>query len=122
MRTPLGVLALSAFLAAIVVTDQDPLMRQILHRHLTQENGGITAAVRVATGQSIKLQVLDLGTISILGGQPALTRSAGGAIQGLKPAKGLISEKEKPSPKKKKVTKAAEQLKALKKQGEKQSW
>lgn len=104
------------------VSGQDPLMRQIMHRHMTRADGGITAVVRVATGQSIKLQVIDLGTMSLLGGQRALTEPADGATPSLRPAKELLPKKEKSSPKKRKVTRAAEQLKTLKKQGKKQSW
>lgn len=136
MRPPLLILAFMASLAVFAVspslaeplrqphpliTDQDPLMRQIMRRHLREANGGITAVVRVATGQSIELQLVELGTMSVLG-PGALARPAGGTIQKLNPAEGLLPRKEKPAPKKRKVTKAAEQLKALKRQGEKQSW
>lgn len=35
----------------------DPLMRQILRRQLTQENGGVTATARLGSGQAVELKL-----------------------------------------------------------------
>lgn len=41
------------------LVSQDPLMRQILHKQVTQSNGGVTTAVRVGSGQSVELAAID---------------------------------------------------------------
>jgi hypothetical protein len=41
------------------LVSQDPLMRQILHKQVTQHNGGVTTAVRVASGQGVELSAAD---------------------------------------------------------------
>jgi len=60
----------------------DLLTKQILLK-AAQENGGVTAVVRVATGQSIELKV-----------------SEAEALAPLKPAEGLVAKAEKPKAKK----------------------
>lgn len=72
------------------LVSQDPLMRQILLKQLTQTNGGITTAVRVASGQSVELPAADP----------------------LSPLKSAVpaAKKQKPAPE---VKKADEQAKAI---------
>jgi hypothetical protein len=72
------------------LASQDPLMRQILHRQLTQRNGGITAAVRVATGQSIELQLPEIDPKPKEALKDALNSGPGDPLSGLKPAAGLV--------------------------------
>jgi len=107
------------------LVSQDPLMRQILHRQLTQHNGGITAAVRIASGQSIELELveLDIKPADQLKDLPNAARMADlGA--GLRPAAGLIAAASKPVPtgKSRLVKKPKAQLKTLEQQGGRQTW
>lgn len=74
------------------LVSQDPLMRQIFYRQLTQNNGGVTTAVRLATGQSVELQ---------------------DPLAPLKPASGLSPSAVKKPSKNKPVKDASEQLRAL---------
>lgn len=60
----------------------DPLTKQILSK-AAQENGGVTAVVRLGTGQSVELKVLEAA-----------------ALAPLKPAEGLAEKAEKPKAKK----------------------
>ena len=81
------------------LTSQDPLMLQILHRQLTQRNGGITAAVRVGSGQSIELQLPDLDAEPTEDIKDALNPGpSADPLDGLKPAAGLVAAKGKPVP------------------------
>lgn len=99
---------------------QDPLMRQILHRQLTQNNGGVTAAVRIATGQSIELHVNEPITgVSDLKDAPISAKLAAGGdpLASLKPAAGLMATATETPTSKKDIKKANEQLKTLQGKG-----
>lgn len=98
------------------LASQDPLMRQILHRQLTQNNGGVTAAVRVATGQSIELQVTYVPA-DLKDALTSHTAPSGDPLSGLKPIEGLVPAAGKTAAKKKDVKAAAEQLNALQGKG-----
>lgn len=96
--------------AAPAVVSQDPLMRQILHRQLTQNNGGITAAVRVGSGQAVELHVNEsalaaLKPVAGLAPHSAHTSTAAPEL--------AIEKDEKPS--KGDLRKAKPQLEALQK-------
>jgi hypothetical protein len=81
------------------MASQDPLMRQILHRQLTQRNGGITAAVRIASGQSIELQLPDIDAKPAEELKDALNSDpSGDPLSGLKPAAGLVAGQETAGP------------------------
>lgn len=75
----------------------DALTRQILMKAV-QENGGVTAAVRLATGQSIELKLADVS--SPLAGAAALAPAAKSAALTLSPAQGLQVKTEKTKTKK----------------------
>jgi hypothetical protein len=75
------------------------LIRQILHRQLTQPNGGITTAVRIATGQSIELQGPDSNAAPAEELKDALnSASTEGALAGLKPEAGLVADQGQADP------------------------
>jgi len=75
------------------LASQDPLMRQILHRQLTQRNGGITAAVRIASGQSIELQLPDMDVKAPEELKDALNSNpSADPLSGLKPEAGLVAD------------------------------
>ncbi|MBI5239359.1 MAG: hypothetical protein HY926_02720 [Elusimicrobia bacterium] len=96
------------------LASQDPLMRQILHRQLTQRNGGITAAVRIASGQSIELQMpeLDLKLSGDL--KDALNSNPSeDALSGLKPEAGLAARDDKGAPAQETAVKPTAQLKVI---------
>ncbi|MCX5794328.1 MAG: hypothetical protein NTY77_02375 [Elusimicrobia bacterium] len=81
------------------MASQDPLMRQILHRQLTQRNGGITAAVRIASGQSIELQLPDVDSKPTEEFKDALNAvPSGDPLAGLKPEAGLVAAQAQPVP------------------------
>lgn len=90
----LAALTASAESAGTMVTN-DPLMKQIMSRQLTQITGGVTGAVRIGSGQAITLSMID-------------------PLAPLKPAEGLV---EKPAPAKTKVSRktrrADEQLRKM---------
>jgi hypothetical protein len=75
----------------------DPLSRQILTK-TAQENGGVTAAVRVGSGQVVELKLADMSA------SPFPAQMAPAAVSpaiNLKPAEGLV-----PKPSKAKAKKA----------------
>ena len=80
------------------MASQDPLMRQILHRQLTQRNGGITAAVRIASGQSIEIKLPDVDAKPTEELKDALNSgSSGDPLAGLKPEAGLVARQKQPA-------------------------
>lgn len=86
---------------------QDPLMQQIRRRQLLHPNGGVTAAVRIASGQSIPLEVKD----------------AGDPLGGLQVHPGLLAERQGPKPASRKgVRRAAAQLKRVETGGHDRAW
>jgi len=103
------------------MVSQDPLMRQILRRQITQRNGGITAAVRIASGQSIELQVPDLDLKVPAELKDALNAAAPADLSaGLRPVAGLLSASAQGAPAPdSELKKPIDQLKSVEK---KQSW
>lgn len=98
--------AAGAARADMTMLGNDPLSKQILSS-TSQNNGGVTAAVRVGTGQSIPLNMSDAPAAVLA---PAVTDPA----KPLKPAKGLVPKKPRPRPKFKGIRrKAVEQLKSM---------
>jgi hypothetical protein len=94
---------------------QDPLIDQIRRRQITQADGGVRAVVRIASGQSIELTVTDLGSAPL----PGLRDS----LKPLKPAPGLLPPALKAPPARHSdVRRPSEQLKAIERQGPRQSW
>jgi hypothetical protein len=79
--------------SALARASQDPLTRQIIYQQLTKPNGGITAAVRIASGQSVALQLPDLDAKPAEELKDALNSGPGDPLSGLKPAAGLITVK-----------------------------
>lgn len=108
MRTHLKTAALAAMMMlasfragaepSSPMLSNDPLMRQIMSRQLTQTTGGVTGAVRIGSGQSIALSFID-------------------PLAPLKPADGLVEKPvaEKPAPAKssRKTRRADEQLRKM---------
>lgn len=89
----------------------DPLMKQILAKRLTQENGGVTAAVLVRGSKN---------GIDLAVGDPAAAERS--ALAGLAPVEGL-AEKPKPRAKgKRPVRRADDQLAVIDGEGAKASW
>lgn len=84
----------------------DPLSRQILTK-TAQENGGVTAAVRVASGQVIALQIADVSSAPFAA---RLAAPAASPAAALKPAEGLAEKPAKAKKTKKPVKRAVEQL------------
>ncbi|MFI5346721.1 MAG: hypothetical protein ACHQ51_10140 [Elusimicrobiota bacterium] len=84
----------------------DPLSRQILTK-TAQENGGVTAAVRVGSGQVIALQIADVSSAPFAA---PLAAAASAPAVGLKPAEGLAQKPVKAEKAKKPVKHAVDQL------------
>lgn len=84
----------------------DPLSRQILSK-TAQANGGVTAAVRVGSGQVIALQLADASAVAPAA---ALAAPATSPAAALKPAEGLKPKAAK-AKSKKPSRRAADQLK-----------
>lgn len=80
----------------------DPLTKQILAK-AAQDNGGVTAAVRLGTGQTIELKLAD---ISSAPAPATLAPAATTPLLQLSPAEGLTAKAEA-KPKAKKVARAA---------------
>jgi hypothetical protein len=96
------------------LASQDPLMRQILHRQLTQNNGGITAAVRIASGQSIELQMPELELKLSPELKDALNSNPSeDALSGLKLEAGLTAREDKGGPAQGTAVKPTAQLKVI---------
>ena len=90
--TMLAALSASAEVSSPMVAN-DPLMKQIMSRQLTQEAGGVTGAVRIGSGQAITLSLID-------------------PLAPLKPVAGLVEKPVKPKAGRK-VRRADEQLKKM---------
>lgn len=92
----------------------DPLSRQILTK-TAQENGGVTAAVRVGTGQTIELKLIEANAST--SANPFTVKMAPAATDAylqLKPAAGLVAKPAKAKAKKEKAPKhAVDQLKKV---------
>ncbi len=86
----------------------DPLSRQILTK-TAQVNGGVTAAVRVGSGQVIELKLAD-----VTAGVPdnaQMAPAAASPVLNLKPAEGLAPKPAKKVKAKKDPKRAVDQLK-----------
>ena len=83
----------------------DPLSRQILTK-TAQENGGVTAAVRVGSGQVIALQIADVSSAPFAA---PLATAASSPSAALKPAEGLTQKPVK-AKNRKSIKRAVEQL------------
>jgi hypothetical protein len=88
----LASLSASAETASPMVAN-DPLMKQIMSRQLTQAAGGVTGAVRIGSGQTIELSLID-------------------PLAPLAPAEGLVAKPVKAKAVRK-VRRADEQLKKM---------
>ncbi|MDE2143997.1 MAG: hypothetical protein KGJ84_16430 [Elusimicrobia bacterium] len=89
------------------ILGSDPLSREILTK-TAQVNGGVTAAVRVASGQVIALQIADVSSAPFAAPMAAAAVSP---AAGLKPAEGLAPKAVKRAKPRKPVKRAVEQLK-----------
>jgi hypothetical protein len=127
MRTALltAILAMAALNAAAepaaTTVGHDPLMRQIMSRQLTQENGGVTGAVRIGSGQAIALSIVDPLSPAVSGEPLKDAVSEAKALAPLQPAAGLKPAK----PVKKaahRARRASEQLKKLSTEERKADW
>lgn len=87
----------------------DPLSREILTK-TAQENGGVTAAVRVASGQVIALQIADVSSAPASGASLAPAASSP-EVSALKTAAALAPKPAKPAKAKKPLKRAVDQLK-----------
>ena len=109
MTAALMLAALGAHAEMPQMFGSDPLSRQILTK-TTQPNGGVTAAVRLESGQAVELKLADVTAAA-----PVAVKLAPAATQAyldLKPAAGLapkaVKAKAKKAPKR-----AVEQLKRV---------
>ncbi len=91
--TMLAALSTAAETAAPTLA-QDPLMKQIMSRQLTQIAGGVTGAVRIGSGQAIPLSLID-------------------PLAPLKPVEGLAEKPVKSKARPRKLRRADEQLKKM---------
>lgn len=99
--------------AAAFPSGEDLLMKQIRTRALTQPDGGVTAFVKVATGQSIRIAAIGLDTMSVSGLANAAAAASAQSLSGLKP-QGALAPSKSPKAKARPVKKAAAQLRAIK--------
>jgi len=86
----------------------DPLTRQILSK-AAQENGGVTAAVRLGTGQTIELEFADVSAAPL--SAATLAPAAESPLIALEPAAGIAAKASAKPKAKKPSRKAAVQLK-----------
>ncbi|HXS99993.1 MAG TPA: hypothetical protein VN915_04925 [Elusimicrobiota bacterium] len=111
MTAALMLAALGAHAEMPQILGSDPLSRQILTK-TAQPNGGVTAAVRLESGQSVELKLADVTALA-----PATVKLAPAATEAylkLSPAEGLAAKAAKAKPKKEKAAKrAVDQLKRI---------
>lgn len=111
MTAALLLAALGAHAEMPQLLGSDPLSRQILTK-TAQPNGGVTAAVRLESGQSVELKLADVTAAA-----PAAVKLAPAATQAyleLQTAEGLKPKAVKTKAKKEKAPKrAVEQLKHI---------
>jgi len=114
MTAALMLAALGAHAEMPQLLGSDPLSRQILTK-TAQPNGGVTAAVRLESGQAIKLDLADVTAAAPVGAAAAkLAPAAAQAYLDLQPAEGLKPKAAKAKSKKEKAPKrAVEQLKHI---------
>lgn len=102
-----------------VAVSQDPLAEQIRRRELVEPNGGITAVVRLGSGQVIPLQIVNLDMQPLSGALPKTPADEKAALAALKPQSGLLPATRAASRRKGKPVKAADkQLRHI----QKNSW
>ncbi|UPT75071.1 MAG: hypothetical protein M0D55_04990 [Elusimicrobiota bacterium] len=95
----------------------DPLTSQIMSRQLTSPGGGVTAAVRIGSGQAITLQLADPLSASTDTLKDAVAEKS--ALAPLAPAAGLSR---KPAKKARRVRNDREKLGDLSDAGRKADW
>ena len=110
MLAALGPKALGANAMPMMI-DSDPLSRQILKK-TALENGGVTAAVGLASGQVIELKLTDVSSAPFPSAM--LAPAATASTLALKPASGLMPKAAK-SKTRKPARRAVDQLKRVKK-------
>ena len=110
MTAALMLAALGAHAEMPQMLGSDPLSRQILTK-TAQANGGVTAAVRVGTGQSVELKLADVTAAPAYPVKmaPAATQ----AYLSLNVAPALAPKPAKPAKAKKAPKRAVEQLKRV---------
>jgi hypothetical protein len=97
----------------------DPLTKQIMRSELTSSGGGVTAAVRLGSGQTIVLDLADPLTSPPSGLKDAVADTK--ALGGLKPAAGLAPKAEKTKTRRK-VRRDSELLRKMSDDGRKADW
>lgn len=108
MTAALMLAALGAHAEMPQMLGTDPLSREILTK-TAQVNGGVTAAVRVGSGQAIKLDLADVSSAPFAA---KMAPAATSAYLALNPAPGLAPKPAKAKAKSKKAPKrAVDQLK-----------
>lgn len=110
MTAALLLAALRAHAEMPQLLGSDPLSREILTK-TAQPNGGVTAAVRLESGQSVELKLADVTAAA-----PAAVKLAPAATQAyldLNPAPALARKAAKPAKAKKAPKRAVEQLKHI---------
>lgn len=111
MTAALMLAALGAHAEMPQLLGTDPLSRQILTK-TAQPNGGVTAAVRLESGQTVELKLPDVTAASPV--EVKMAPAATQAYLGLQTAEGLKPKAEKAKGKKEKAPKrAVEQLKRI---------
>lgn len=116
----LALAALNAGAQTSAASAGDPLMKQIMSKQLTQNNGGVTGVVRIGSGQAISLSIVDPLSPQ-LSGEPLKDAVADPkALAGLKPAAGLVAKPAKRA--KTKARRADEQLRKLSREERKADW
>ena len=92
------------------ILGNDPLTRQILAK-TEQANGGVTAAVRLGSGQTVELKLADISSAPYAA---PLAPAAASPLEALKIADGLVAKPAKPEAKDKKASRrASAQLKRI---------
>jgi hypothetical protein len=100
--TMLATLSASAETISPMVA-HDPLMNQIMSKQLTLPGGGVTGAVRIGSGQTITLSMID-------------------PLAPLKPVEGLVEKPVVKAKARRKVRSAAEHLKKLSEDERRADW
>lgn len=104
------------------LVNQDPLTWQIQHKLATQPDGGVTSFVGLPTGQSIKLESVELGAQPLNGSADTKKMQPGDPAAGLKTHAGLLPKEDRGTKNRRPAKKASEQLKVIEKQGSRQDW
>lgn len=97
---------------------QDPLTEQI-RRKAIQPNGGVTSVVRLGSGQTVELKVVELDVQPVGGAKTVSFSAPADALAKLKPVDGLVEKKKaaKAARSDGEVKQAVDQAKIIKKDG-----